>query len=346
MGGFIGATPGRKGTPDQAPAQKAEVAKSEAGAKLLPDTPINLPKLNAADVSLRYKGEHILGRSVPLDNIVANIDIDQGRIAIKPVSFAIGAGQIALNATLDPQSGHDFKTKADIDFKRVDVGKLLASTGAVQGAGTLSGSASLDSTGSSLATLLGHGDGDFRVGMAGGNLSALLVDLAGLEFGNALLSALGVPDRAVIRCFALDMPLKHGVLETRTMLLDTTEARIIGTGTINLATEGLDYKLKTESKHFSIGTLPTPIDLGGTFKQPSIAPEIGPLAARAGAAVGLGVLFPPAALLPTIQFGTGEDGACQAAEAPIANVVNKAAGRSEMAPAHPKPARRRATHRP
>ena len=29
--------------------------------------------------------------------------------------------------------------------------------------------------------------------MAGGNLSALIVDLAGLEFGNALLSALGVP---------------------------------------------------------------------------------------------------------------------------------------------------------
>jgi uncharacterized protein involved in outer membrane biogenesis len=182
--------------------------------------------------------------------------------------------------------------------------------------------------------------------MGGGNLSALLVDLAGLEFGNALLSALGIPNRATIQCFAIDMGLNHGVLNTKTFLLDTSEARVVGAGTIDLRTETIDYKLKTNSKHFSIGTLPTPIDLGGTFKKPTISPEVGPLALRAGAAIGLGILFPPAALLPTISFGTGDDDACQVAEAPIANAVNKAAGRHEMGPA-PRPARRhRALRRP
>jgi uncharacterized protein involved in outer membrane biogenesis len=176
--------------------------------------------------------------------------------------------------------------------------------------------------------------------MAGGNLSALLVDLAGLEFGNALLSALGIPNRAEIRCFALDMPLHHGVLDTKTFLLDTTEARVTATGTINLATEALDLKLKTASKHFSIGTLPTPIDVTGTFKKPSVAPEAGPLAARVGAAVGLGILFPPAALIPTIQFGTGDNNACREAEAPIAHQVDAAAGRRVMPIAH-----RRVVHR-
>ncbi len=42
------------------------------------------------------------------------------------------------------------------------------------------------------------------------------------------------------------------------------------------------------------------------FKDPSIAPVAGPLAARAGASVALGVLLTPlGALLPTVQFGTG-----------------------------------------
>ena len=38
-----------------------------------------------------------------------------------------------------------------------------------------------------------NGNGEFVLGMAGGDLSALLVDLSGLEFGNAVLSALGMP---------------------------------------------------------------------------------------------------------------------------------------------------------
>jgi uncharacterized protein involved in outer membrane biogenesis len=324
LSGFIG------GKPDEAPAKKAE------SAKLLPDTPINLPKLNAANIKLRYKGEHIIGRDVPLDNIVANVDITDGRISAKPISFAVGTGQIAIDTYLDPVNAREFRTKTEVQFHRLDVAKLLASTGAVEGAGTMSGSINLVSTGNSFSTLLGNGDGGFRVGMGGGNLSALLVDLAGLEFGNALLSALGIPNRATIQCFAIDMPLNHGVLSTKTFLLDTSEARVLGTGTINLGTEAIDYKLKTASKHFSVGTLPTPIDLGGTFKKPTISPEVGPLALRAGAAVGLGVLFPPLALLPTIQFGTGDDDACQVAEAPIASAVNKAAGTHEIGPA-PRP---------
>ena len=99
--------------------------------------------------------------------------------------------------------------------------------------------------------------------------------------------------------------------------MDTSEAEVRGTGNINLANETLDYKLVTRSKHFSIGTLSTPIDITGTLKAPSIRPEIGPLALKGGAAVGLGVLFPPAAILPTIQFGTGNTGQCQQAENPV-----------------------------
>jgi uncharacterized protein involved in outer membrane biogenesis len=83
-----------------------------------------------------------------------------------------------------------------------------------------------------------------------------------------------------------------------------------GTGDINLAHETINYTLRTEATHFTIGTLPTPIEITGTFKDPSIRPAAGPLAARVGAAIGLGILFPPLALLPTIQLGLGEHNDC------------------------------------
>ena len=51
------------------------------------------------------------------------------------------------------------------------------------------------------------------------------------------------------------------------------------------------------------------------LKNPAIHPELGEAAARAGAAVGLGLLFPPLALLPTIQLGVGENSQCEALQA-------------------------------
>ena len=346
LAGFIGGTPGHANTPGAAPAQRAEVARAEASPKLLPDTPINLPKLNAANVRLRYKGEHILGRDIPLDDIVANVDITDGRIVAKPISFAVGTGTIAINTDLAPVNAREFKTDTNVQFKKLDVGKLLGSTGLVKGTGAVSGAVTLVSTGNSFASLVGHGNGGFEVGMAGGNLSALIVDLAGLEFGNALLSALGVPDRAQIQCFAINMPLRNGVLNTQRFLLDTTEARVQGNGSIDLNTETLNYAVEATSKNFSVGSFRTPINLTGTFRKPSIAPAIGPLAVKAGAAVGLGVLFPPAAILPTVQFGIKEDGACEQAEAPIAAKVNAAAGTHVVGPATRRVAPRRTVRRP
>ena len=78
---------------------------------------------------------------------------------------------------------------------------------------------------------------------------------------------------------------------------------------MNLRDERLDMQLRTESKHFSIGSLHAPINIGGTLKNPAIMPG-GELALRTGAAIGLGFIFPPLAALPTIQFGTGEDHRC------------------------------------
>jgi AsmA family protein len=68
-------------------------------------------------------------------------------------------------------------------------------------------------------------------------------------------------------------------------------------------------RLSTEAKHFTIGTLHAPINITGTLKKPSIMPGA-ELLARGGAAAGLGIAFPPLALLPTIQFGTGDDHRC------------------------------------
>ncbi len=311
LGGFIGSTPGHASEPGQTPAQREKVKRAEASSKLLPDTQVSLPKLDAVDVHLHYKADHILGHGQPLDDMGATLDIDNGAIKLRPLSFGIGGGKITGQIALD-EAKAGLHARADVEFQHIPVDKLLVAAGVGHGAGAISGRAVIEGTGGSLAAILAHGDGEAKLYMArGGDLSALLVDLSGLEFGNALLSALNIPRRAQIECLVADAKLREGVLRPEPLVLDTSEAIVHVTGDANLLTEALALQIKTQSRHFTIGSLPAPIDIGGTFKHPSIRPDLAAVAARGGVAVALGIVGTPlAALIPTIQFGTDDKGVC------------------------------------
>ena len=316
LGGFVGTPAGKLSTPGQTTAQKRVLAKAEASSSLLPTTPINLPKLRAANVHLTYKGDHIENKATPFDDIAARIDLVDGRVTVHPISLAVGQGHLLGNFDLAPGPREIVQARADMRFQHIDLSRLLKAEGTFKGRGIIGGEARIDAQGNSLASMMAQGNGEAKlILLGGGDLSALLVDLSGLEFGNALLSALGVPNRAQIQCFVTDLPMQNGIVSTKALLLDTDEGRITGDGTINFRDQSLDYSLTTRSKHFSIGSLPGPINITGPLGKPSIRPGA-EVAARAGAATGLGILLTPlGALLPTIQFGVGDDNACTRATA-------------------------------
>ena len=310
LAGFIGAAPGKSDDPNQSKQQKIAHARQEASPKLLPDTPISLPKIRAADFKVHYKGRRIDSEATPLDNLEAYLTIDDGKVALHPLSFGVGKGEISGDIALDAQRNR-VHAKAQIDFRRLDLHRIMESTKIFEGAGVIGGRAEIDGSGNSLAELLGHGNGNLKLFMNGGDMSALLVDLAGLDFGGSLKSALGLPNKTEIRCMVSDFDLTQGVLQTQALVFDTKEANIIGTGSLDLGQETVHYQLTQEPKHFSIGAFHAPIDIDGRLKSPSIKPDPTVLGARTGAAVLLGVLLTPAAaLLPTIQLGLADDNDC------------------------------------
>ncbi len=310
LGGFVGSTPGKAKT--DTPAQKTQIAAANASGDILPTNTFNVPKIRAATVHLSYKGDHIENPNLPLDNIVARLDIENGDIDLKRLDFAVGTGTLESSASLDP-TGDSFRTKGRVDFHNIDLSRVMQATHTFKGKGIIGGHADIATDGRSIAQMLGNGDGGLTLIMSGGgNISALLPDIAGLEFGNALLSALGVPNRSPVQCFVADMPLKTGILSTKIFLLQTSEARTVGRGTIDFRNQTADYSLTTRSTRFSVGSLPGAINITGKLGKPSILPGA-EVVARAGAAVGLGVLFPPLGLLPTIQLGVGKGSACEQA---------------------------------
>ena len=341
LGGFIGAKPARA-----TPAERRDPAPATRG--VLPSEPIDIPRLEAADVHLRYHAGEIAGRSVPLDALSVALDVVDGAITVHPVSFKVGTGDISGDIAIMPLSDRRTHLKATVDFNRVDVARLLAATHMVTGAGSIGGKADIDATGNSIASWAADGNGGLTVAMSGGDLDAVLVSLSGLEFGNALAAAIGLPQQTHVRCFVGDLTLRQGIVETRTLVLDTGVAIVRGAGTVDLRDGRIDARVGAKAKHLSIGSVPTPIDITGTLADPVIRPEALPLLERGAAATALGFIAPPLALLATVQLGVGDPHSCDElvadarAEAnagtegaPLAGGAAQAGGSGLQFPTHP-----------
>jgi hypothetical protein len=93
-------------------------------------------------------------------------------------------------------------------------------------------------------------------------------------------------------------------LSTRTLLLETADAVTQGTGTVDLGQERVEVRLRTQSKHLTIGVLPAPLLISGTLKDPRAAPDPAAPAGRGGLSGAL-------AALPTVQLGIGDAPHCQ-----------------------------------
>lgn len=314
LSGFIGGEP-----------EKAQPERTS----FLPDKPLNLAAVRNNDFDVKYRAKRIKGNSIPMDDLEAHLVIKNGIIDLDPLNFGIGEGKLASTVDLDARQTPP-RAKAELDLRQVDLRRIMQSTKTFQGAGLIGGHGVLEGRGASLAEMLGTSNGDLKFFMSGGDMSALLVNLAGLDFGNSLLSALGLPQKAEVRCMVSDFEVEKGVMNTRLLVLDTTEANVIGRGSINLRDEQIDYRIETEPKKPSIGSVPAPINITGPLKKPSIRPDATALGARGAAAAVLGTLLTPlGALIPTIQLGLGKDNDCGALVQAVRNSGGEPTGAGE-----------------
>ena len=87
---------------------------------------------------------------------------------------------------------------------------------------------------------------------------------------------------------------------------------VTGTGGVSLGAERLNLRLIAQPKDGSLLALRGPIRVEGPFAQPAVRPELGNAIARTGAAIGLGIIAGPAAILPFLETGKAVSVDCAA----------------------------------
>ncbi len=288
--------------------------------RLIPDTPISVQKLPGLNAELEFDGARIKSASgLPFERVTLGLQLKDGVLTVKPLRFHTADGDVDLNLRFTPFTAKTPpRLGGEIDVRHVDLHKLLRNQGSEMikhTGGIVGGFIKIDSNGVSLRQLLARMSGDAGFFMENGQVSDLLQNLAPIN----VLGALGVyvsGDKPVpINCLVSRFAIRDGLASVSALLVDTAETQISGEGDVNFATEGLSLSFKPQNKHFTLASLRSPVSVGGTLAKPEFDIETGQLIARLGAATGLGVLFPPAALLPLIDIGLGEHNACAAAYA-------------------------------
>jgi uncharacterized protein involved in outer membrane biogenesis len=289
--------------------------------RVLPNTPIDVHKFPGVDADVSFDVTRIVATGgLPIERVSLGLQLQDGTLNVKPLRFHVAKGDVDLNMSFTPftKDGPPH-LKADIDVRHVDLQALLGGPGMPdvvrQAAGNAGGFVKIDTRGVSTREFFAHMSGDAGLFIENGQLSQLIEQLAPID----VLGALGVyarGDKPVpINCFVSRFDIKTGLADISTLLVDTPEDDIVATGSINFADETLNLSLTPYNKHFTIVSLRTPVTVDGTFHKPDYHLKTGGLIARVGAAVGLGILFPPAALLPLIDTGLGENNACSKAYA-------------------------------
>lgn len=312
LGGFIGLPPGDAAHTERTAEQRRSEEQRLASGRVLPNRPFNLTRLRNHDVDVRFKGTNVQWGAIPLDQVVTHIVLKDGVMRLEPLDFGIADGHVVADITLD--ATRDVPTaQAKLDARNVELKRIFPKLASPNGsAGRFGGRAQFRAKGNSVREMFASADGEAAVAMRGGEASTLRLVLTNIDLARASQLLIGGDETAAIHCGVAAFHAKNGVMTPDLFVVDTSAELITGTGSVDFAAEQYDLHLKANSKTASILALKGPIVIGGTFKKPSVRPEMAPLLARIGASVGLGVVAGPLALLPLIDIGDAENADCAA----------------------------------
>lgn len=290
--------------------------KPDDDARVIPDTPLDISRLLAMNADVNFSGKKIKEPTL-MNNFSMQVHLKDGVLHVDPVEFGIASGKIEADILIEGKKTPPEAT-LKVNFQRLsltDFFRPLAKRFGKENvsAGLLGGKASLQGTGKSLRDILATSNGDMGVGIEGGELSHLLLELAGLDLFRAAGLILTDSDEPVpLHCVIAHFTVESGVMHTHDFLVDTDVTAIRAYGGIDLRDETMDLSLHTEPKESSLISARSPIHIKGTLKHPSVGVDKGALALRAGAAAALGLVAPPAAILAFIEPGLGKEGNCAA----------------------------------
>lgn len=272
LAGFIGGTPST-GASETATEEQKKTASETESQRIFPDQRYDLERLRVMDADVRLRAKRILAPNLPIDNLNAKLSLADGVLKFEPAAFGVANGRVEIYSMFDG-SKRPSKVNIDARLRKLDLKRFLGqSSFAQKSLGPIGGRIALSGTGESFRELMATASGDSFLAMSGGQISALLVELAGLDVAEALGLVIRGDKSIPLNCALLDLQGKDGQMGVQSLVFDTSDTVIFGEGKINLQDEKLNLILTPVPKDFSPLSLRSFIRVTGGFKDVSVFPD-------------------------------------------------------------------------
>lgn len=256
-------------------------APAPARKRLIPDTPVPVAGLRAADAELTYGADALrLGRT-EFHAVQVGIHLANGALRLDPVTATSPAGPLQARAALDAGAAPPRLSLALVT-PSLDLGVLMPGA-----AGAVSINADLNGQGATWRAIAAALGGDADLTAVDGQL-----DLGKLGALSEVLRRAGVPaalsGEASLRCLALRAAASSGTATLDPLVLDAGRLALNGTGQVNLGDESLDLHLRATVRAGPANAA-IPVHVTGTLAEPKVEAE------KIGGRFGLRVAGAPTA---------------------------------------------------
>ena len=272
LAGFIGGKPGT-GPGETASEEQKKQAAAKKDDRIFPDQRYDLERLRAMDADVRLRAKKIKAPKLPIDDLNASLKLSNGVLSFAPAAFGVADGRIEIFSTFDG-SKRPSNVKIDARLRHIDLKRFLSDTSFAQK--TLSpvgGRIVLTGTGQSFRELMATASGNSFLAMSGGEISELLIRLAGLDVANALGVSIRGDKPIPVRCALLNLQGQNGQMGVRTLVFDTAKSVVSGEGNIDLRDEKVNIVVLPVPKGFSPLSLRSYLRVSGGFKNISVFPD-------------------------------------------------------------------------
>lgn len=313
LGSLFGAAPATGRGETASAGQRVEAAQRDATQRLLPDATLQTERVRAMDAKVSYRAEAVNAPNLPLRKVSLEMTLDEGVLTMDPLAFTFSRGDLRGKVRLDARPA---TPKTDIDVRltnaRLEDFIPIMSDGKRAIEGPVMARAKLTGTGNSVHRAASTADGSVTLVAPRGQIRQAFAELMGVNASKGLILLLSDSDKQTpVRCAVADFSVRNGVMTTNHLVADTGVVLAKGRGTINLATERMDFRIEGDSKKPRLVRLFVPITIKGPFMAPKIGLDPSKAVGQGGVAAALGsIVNPLAALLPFVTAGEAKDADC------------------------------------
>ena len=273
LAGFIGGKPGTAPAETASAEQKKQAGAEKDSNRIFPDQRYDLERLRAMDADVRLRAKKVLALKLPIDDLNATLKLNDGVLRFAPAAFGVANGRMEIYSTFDG-SKRPSKVSIDTRLRHLDLKRFLGDSSFAQKTlSPIGGRVVLTGTGQSFRELMATASGSTFFAMSGGEISELLVRLAGLDVARSLGVLIRGDKPIPVRCALLNVQGQNGQMGVQTLVFDTASSTVSGEGNIDLRDEKVNIVVLPVPKDFSPLSLRSYIRVTGGFKNISVFPD-------------------------------------------------------------------------